>query len=206
MTLSVIGAGVGRTGTMSLKKGLSNVLNGNCYHMVEVFPRRGDIPIWQAAAEGEMPNWKNFLAGFKATVDWPAAAFWEELANAYPNAVIVLSYRDPEEWWESASKTIFPALIAAEDSPWKSMIFEVLRQRFTADIDSREKSISAYMQHNTRVENRVPSGRLLRWQAEEGWKPLCKKLGIEIPKNPFPHLNSTQDFKNRAPGSATTRN
>ena len=191
---------------MSLKKGLSNILKGNCYHMVEVFPRPEDIPVWHCAADGKMPDWKRFLSEFKAAVDWPASAFWKELADAYPNAIIVLSYRDPEEWWESASQTIFPALMAAEESPWRSMIFNVLNQRFTTEIESREKSISAYLQHNAQVENTAPSNRLLKWQPEEGWEPLCKKLDIEIPKDSFPHLNSTEDFKNRAAGSATGKN
>ena len=139
MTLSVIGAGVGRTGTMSLKKALSNILGGDCYHMVEIFPRPEHIPVWHAAAKGKIPNWGDFLRDFKAAVDWPASAFWEELAGAYPNAIIVLSYRDPEEWWQSASETIFPALVDAEDTPWRRMIFEVLKQRFTAEIESKEK-------------------------------------------------------------------
>jgi hypothetical protein len=206
MTLSVIGAGVGRTGTMSLKKALSNILGGDCYHMVEIFPRPEHIPVWHAAAKGKIPNWGDFLRDFKAAVDWPASAFWEELAGAYPNAIIVLSYRDPEEWWQSASETIFPALVDAEDTPWRRMIFEVLKQRFTAEIESKEKSILAYLKHNARVESAAPPDRLLRWRAEDGWEPLCEKLEMEIPDGTFPHLNSKLDFKNKASGSATSRN
>ena len=151
--------------------------------MVEVFPRPLDIPIWHAAAEGKMPDWKNFLIDFKAAVDWPASAFWEELSDAYPNAIIVLSQRDPEEWWQSASETIFPALLNAEDSPWRRMVFKVLKQRFTIDIESKEKSILAYQKHNARVESKAPCDRLLRWHAEDGWGPLCEKLAIEIPED-----------------------
>ena len=79
MTLRVVGAGLGRTGTHSLKLALEQLLGGPCYHMVEVLGRPDQAAVWSRAARGEEPDWTTFLAGYEATVDWPAASFWREL-------------------------------------------------------------------------------------------------------------------------------
>src|SRR6185312_8299299 len=108
MALQVVGAGVGRTGTASLQLALQQLLGGRCYHMGETFGRPADIPVWHAAADGAMPDWGEFLAEFVATVDWPACAFWRELADANPDAVVLLSTRSSADaWWKSAHDTIF---------------------------------------------------------------------------------------------------
>src|SRR5688572_13224161 len=102
MTLQVVGAGLGRTATKSLKIALEHVLAAPCYHMDEVFAHPGHIPAWHAAAQGRMPDWHTLLAGYHAVVDWPAAAFWPELSKAFPDALVLLSVRDPQSWWQSA--------------------------------------------------------------------------------------------------------
>ncbi|HSI71633.1 MAG TPA: sulfotransferase, partial [Fimbriimonas sp.] len=123
MALKVVGAGLGRTGTHSLKLGLEKLLGAPCYHMAEVFERPQDVPVWHQAALGNMPDWDKFLAGYAAEVDWPSSAFWDELSQAYPESLILLSVRDPESWWESASQTIFGGISgAAERNPeWFEM-------------------------------------------------------------------------------------
>ncbi|MEQ8232306.1 MAG: sulfotransferase [Gammaproteobacteria bacterium] len=197
MTLRVIGAGVGRTGTASLKAALERLLGGRCYHMFEVVERPQDIEPWTRAAHGEMPNWQRFLADFDAAVDWPAAAYWEELAAAFPEAIVLLSHRDPEAWWKSASSTIFPACREAEESPWRRMVFDMFAARFTADIDDRDAAIAAYEAHNARVRARTPPARLLEWQPGDGWQPLCTALGVPLPDEAFPHTNSEAEFLER---------
>ncbi|HUI26312.1 MAG TPA: sulfotransferase, partial [Candidatus Kryptonia bacterium] len=107
--MRLIGAGLGRTGTMSLKLALERLLGAPCYHMLEVFGHPDHIAAWHAAADGRMPDWRALLADYAAAVDWPAAAFWPELSAAFPDAVVLLSVRDPQLWWQSASETIFPA-------------------------------------------------------------------------------------------------
>lgn len=199
MTLRVIGAGVGRTGTTSLQAALEHLLGGRCYHMHEVFPRPDDIPVWHAAALGEMPDWPAFLSEFVAAVDWPASGFWSELAAAFPDAVIVLSTRrDAQTWWRSAAKTIFPATLEAEDSPWRRMVWDLLRHRFgTTDITNPDAAMAAYEAHNAAVRASAPAGRLIEWQAEDGWAPLCDALGLAVPDVPFPHANTTAEFQER---------
>lgn len=198
MSLRVIGAGVGRTGTNSLQLALQQLLGGPCYHMLEVFPRPDDIPVWHAAARGQMPDWPAFLSGFEAAVDWPASAFWSELAAAFPQALIVLSTRrDAETWWRSASGTIFPATLATADGPWRQMISAMLEQRFTGAIEDEAACIAAYHAHNAAVRAQAPPARLLEWQVEDGWAPLCAALDLPIPDEPFPHANSRADFDKR---------
>lgn len=199
MTLRIIGAGVGRTGTTSLQAALEQLLGGRCYHMHEVFPRPDDIPVWHEAALGRMPDWNAFLKDFVAAVDWPASAFWPELAEACPEAVIVLSTRsDAETWWKSASKTIFPATLEAEDSPWRRMVYAMLEHRFgTTAITDRDACIAAYEAHNAAVRANAPADRLIEWQPGDGWAPLCEALSLPVPDAPFPHENTTAEFQER---------
>jgi Sulfotransferase domain len=201
MGLQVVGAGLGRTGTHSLKVALEQLLDGPCYHMVEVFGRPDQSDTWAAATQGEDVDWAAFLAAYRATVDWPAAAFWKEISEAAPDAVVVLSTRDSDAWWKSASETIF-AVLARGANPEDdaglqefTMISALLEQRFTPEWQDRAGAIAAYEAHNARVRVEVPAGRLVEWHPGDGWGPLCAGLGLDEPSEPFPHLNSTSDFR-----------
>jgi len=193
MTLRLIGAGVGRTGTMSLKVALERLLGGPCYHMAEVFKRPEHVPLWRAAAEGKMPDWHELLDGYAAAVDWPVAAFWPELSEAFPDAVVLLSLRDADSWWRSVHATIFPASSQARDE-WRAMVDAMFANRFTAALEDREACIAAFERHNARVRERIPAHRLLEWRAADGWAPLCAALGVPVPDEPFPRANTTEDF------------
>jgi hypothetical protein len=81
--LRVVGVGLGRTGTHSLKLALEDLLDGPCYHMLEVFEHLDHAPLWHAAVRGEPPDWDAIFDGFVATVDWPGAAFWRELIEEF---------------------------------------------------------------------------------------------------------------------------
>jgi len=193
MRLRLIGAGLGRTGTTSLKVALERLLGAPCHHMMEVFAHPEQVPVWHAAARGEMPDWKAFLAGYAASVDWPSAAFWPELAGAFPDAVILLSVRDPESWWKSASETIFQTLPLGPPA-WRAMVEDLMRARFTFPLD-RDACIAAYRRWYEDARARIPRERLLEWRASDGWAPLCKALGVAVPEEPFPHTNTTEDVQ-----------
>src|SRR5207248_1610854 len=105
--LKIIGAGFGRTGTMSLKVALEELGFRPCYHMIEVFERPADIAVWEVAAMGKPIDWAALFAGYQATVDWPACIFYKELMHVYPDAKVILTVRNPENWYESAKSTIF---------------------------------------------------------------------------------------------------
>ncbi|MFQ5665800.1 MAG: sulfotransferase family protein [Candidatus Binatia bacterium] len=198
MGLRVIGAGLPRTGTMSLKTALERLLGAPCYHMVEVFAHPEHIPTWHAAVRGQMPDWGEFLRGYAAAVDAPASLFWSELSAAFPDAVVVLSVRDPETWWNSASQTVFRDHPGAPPE-WRAMIEDLDAARFTHNVRDHDAAIAAYERHNERVRRTAPAGRLLEWRAEEGWKPICRALDVPVPDEPFPHTNTRAEWRAREP-------
>ena len=198
MTLRVVGAGLGRTGTNSLKLALEQLLGGPCYHMLEVIGHPDHAAEWERAAVGDSPDWARFLAGYVAAVDWPAAAFYEELMEAFPDAIVLLSTREnAEAWWTSANATIFQAIAQVRDNPGPNerMIFTMMDRRFTPEWDQHDASVAAYLRHNEEVRARVPAARLVEWTTGDGWGPLCRGLGLPEPDAPFPHVNTTSDFR-----------
>jgi hypothetical protein len=198
MSLRVVGAGLGRTGTLSLKLALEKLLGAPCYHMVEVFPRPEHQRIWRDAALGRPQDWKRLFEGFAATVDWPACAFWSEIHAAFPDALIVLSVRPADAWWKSASGTIF-AVQEKIPGAMREMADAMFREKFTPRLDDRDACIAAYERHNADVRARAPKDRLLEWTASDGWAPLCKALGVPVPAEPFPRVNTTEEFLTRLP-------
>ena len=205
MALHVVGAGLGRTGTHSLKIALEQLLDGRCYHMSELFGRTDDTPVWHAAARGEPVDWDALLAGFVATVDWPACAFWREIHAANPDAVVVLSTRgSAEAWWESFERTIVSTLgrpVPADDAEWvqrRVMTLEMLERRFDPGWRDRTTAVAAYDRHNDDVRSTVPDGRLVEWRPGDGWEPICAALDVAVPSTPFPHVNTTADFRSTA--------
>jgi hypothetical protein len=202
MSLQVVGAGLGRTGTMSLKVALEQLLGGRCYHMFETFERPDDGPVWVAASRGEMPDWNAFLAEYDAVVDWPACDFWQEISDANPDAIVLLSVRESSaEWWKSANATIFEVLRRMADSgdevPWQADFF---RSRSATFLD--EQAAKAYYdEHNARVRATARPDRLVEYVAGSGWEPLCAALGVPVPDTPFPHTNTTEEFEQRLAGT-----
>lgn len=197
--LRVVGAGLPRTGTKSLKTALEVVLGGTCYHMTELFNRHPeDLPTWQAAIRGEDVDWRAFPAGFVAAVDWPASAFWRELADAHPGAVILLSTRESAaQWWESCDATVFPVLRKTEYpeyEEWLAMAHGLLRREIGDGWNERAAEEAFYERHNAAVRREAPPERLLEWRAGDGWEPLCAALGVPVPDEPFPHTNARAEW------------
>ncbi len=197
-TVRVVGAGVGRTGTLSLKTGLEQLLGDPCYHMLEVFGRPEHVGVWREAAEGGAVDWRALLDGYGATSDFPACLFWPEILEANPDAVVVLSTRsDSRAWWESASQTIFAidgADLPPEMAEWYEMWRAVATARFTPRWTDEDVARDAYDRHNAEVRASVPADRLVDWKPALGWAPLCEALGTAVPSEPFPHLNTREDF------------
>jgi hypothetical protein len=198
VTLKVVGAGLPRTGTNSLKTALESLLGGTCYHMAEVFQRPEDVDVWRAAARGEGLDWTAFPSGCVAAVDWPASIFWRELAAAHPDAVIVLTTRDnPAQWWESCDATILPFARGdrpMEDENWLAMFREQLTNEIGESWDDAATAQAYYEQHNAAVRAEVPAKRLVELPAGAGWKPLCAALGVPVPDEPFPHTNTRAEW------------
>ena len=215
MSLRVVGAGVGRTGTLSLKTGLEQLLGQPCYHMLEVFGRPDHVPLCRKAAEDGNVDWALLLDGYGPTSDFPACLFWREILAANPDAVVVLSTRtNCKTWWDSASQTIFSvdeAHVPPEMADWFEMWRAVASARFTPDWTDEGASLAAYERHNAEVRASVPSERLVDWKPADGWGPPVRGHRIWCTRRPVPSpehargLPATQRRHEHRGGPATVR-
>ena len=199
MALKVVGAGFGRTGTLSLKTALEKIGFGPCYHMAEVFGRPEHIAMWHRLAFENQMDWDQLFSGFHATVDWPSARWWREIAAHYSDAKVLLSIRDPEAWYASMINTIYqpmkspapdnaPELVRLQsEMVRKSILIETFDNRF----EDKAHAIEVFKRHNQEVRDSVDPARLLEFDVREGWAPLCRFLDVPIPDEPFPRLNDT---------------
>ena len=199
MTLRMIGAGLPRTGTSSLRRALEMLLGGRCYHMSAVPGHPFDLgEDWEKALRGEQPDWDQLFDGFVAAVDWPTSAFWHELSMVYPDAPVLLSYRDSAETWlASAEATILPHGRMAQAPDWtEKRGLAQLFARFagTTDWDDRATLLAAYDRHYAAVRAAIPAHRLIEWPTGAGWEPLCAALGLPVPAEPFPWSNRREDW------------
>jgi sulfotransferase family protein len=199
MTLKVVGAGIGRTGTFSLKIALEQLGFGPCYHMIEVLTDMpSKLPLWQAAVAGK-PDWKAIYQGYHSAVDWPTARFYRELHAVYPDARFILGYRSPKSWAESFSHTIYKALsdisqAPAEQHDWLQMVTELLKQNgIPPGLDVTELE-NAFAAHVDAVKSAIPPERLLVFEAKDGWEPLCGFLDVPVPDSPYPRTNDRVEF------------
>jgi hypothetical protein len=194
MALKIIGSGLGRTGTKSLHAALNMLGFGRCHHMVEVFAHPESVPLWVAAGKGK-PDWDAIFAGYQAMVDYPGAHYWRELAEYYPDAKVLHSVRDPDEWFDSTQATIF-----SPDSPGRRTegpmveFFASFTGGFNPHLHDRAFMTEHFRQHTENVKRAIAPERLLVYQMGEGWDRLCAFLGVPVPDQDFPAQNSRAEF------------
>lgn len=213
MPLEVIGAGFGRTGTLSLKLALEELGFGPCYHMIETRRHLAHDAMWLALASGKSDDWRSILDGYRSCVDWPALFVWKELLDAHPQARVILTIRDPESWYTSAAATIFARMLAYEATltergpsaldparhhHMRMVNAIVLHKSLGGDL-SHDHATQVFNAHNEDVRRTVPPDRLLIYEAGQGWEPLCSFLGVPQPASSYPKLNSSADFAQRFP-------
>ena len=199
MGISIIGAGVGRTGTYSLRLAINHLGFGPCHHMEEVLKNMDvQVPLWSEALKGNS-NWGSIYKGFKSAVDWPTAGFFRELIKQYPTAKFILTERNPENWADSFGSTIYKLIEGKDKAPekmhdWLNMANAVITKTgFPLGLD-REGLINGFMAHNKAVREIIPEEQLLVFQVKEGWEPLCKFLNVPVPDEPFPRTNNREEF------------
>lgn len=204
MALKIVGTGLGRTGTSSLKLALEELGFGPCYHMSVVRHNPDHLPYWQAAARGELPDWDVLFADFAACVDWPCVLFWRQLIAHYPDAKIIHTERPEESWLKSIHATIYPVVRDADklqpgyNHDRIEMAREIiLEQTFNGKLGDREHALAVYRAHNDKVRQTIPANRMLIYDVAGGWGPLCTFLGVPVPDRPFPHANAMADFQAR---------
>lgn len=207
MAIKVIGAGFGRTGTLSLKHALEQLGFDKSHHMLEVAKSRSQINYWSDIADKKPVDWHQVFEGYQSTTDFPACVYFEELAECYPDAKIVLSVRDEDSWYKSVEQTILPMSTAVPG--WLMAIAPPLRRMYAAvdkivwndtfggRADDGEHAKAVFRAHNQRVIDSFPEDRVLVFQAKEGWEPLCRFLDVEVPAGSYPHVNDTAEMLQR---------
>jgi hypothetical protein len=163
--------------------------------MMEMFGNAEQIAGWTAAIEGRPVDWDRLLDGYVAQVDWPGASFWPELSAAFPDALVLLSVRPAEDWYRSASNTIFHFDAPPDFAPWLETFRTLMRDRFSDRLDEPDVMMEAFERHNAAVRAAVPPDRLLEWSPGDGWAPICARLGCAVPDEPFPVTNTTNEFR-----------
>lgn len=196
MSIGVIGAGFGRTGTLSMKAALEQLGFAPCHHMVEVFEHSEQADAWADAIRGEGLDVERALGGYRAAVDFPSCAVWRDLAEHHPEAPVLLTVRPADSWWRSFSATIGPGIkgFAGDDNPFARMMAAMFDVVFEGDTEDREHVIDVYERHNAAVIAEVPADRLIVYEVGSGWGPLCEGLGVPVPDEPYPHTNTTEEF------------
>jgi hypothetical protein len=192
MALDLIGAGLGRTGTLSLKAALERLGYGPCYHMLEILTAPERARDWLDLVRSGSRDWDAIFHGYRATVDWPAAAFWRELVERYPDAKVLLSLRDADRWYASVMNTIYRSMTqpVPERAPeilrdFHTMLHGLIFERtFGNRLADRAHAQRVFAEHNQAV-------------IADGWEPLCRFLDVPVPDEDFPHLNDTDAFRAR---------
>ncbi|MFI0483830.1 sulfotransferase family protein [Actinomadura sp. 9N215] len=247
--MDVIGAGFGRTGTASLKAALERLGLGPCYHMSTIIAEPHRVRHWLDIGEGRTVSpagpeagpeagpgseagsgagsaagsggvdWDGVFAGYRSALDWPAASYWRELADHYPDAKVILTVRDPERWYDSVASTIFARALAERRLPLRRRIVRRLVARRSPDfalyprmaratvmdrvfdgrIDDRDHVLRVFDRHVAEVKAAIPDERLLVFDVAEGWEPLCAFLGVPVPDEPFPESNERAAWHRKRP-------
>jgi hypothetical protein len=203
--MKVIGAGVGRTGTYSLKLAINELGLGPCHHMEAVLHNMPtQVPLWSAALGGNA-DWSAIYDGFESAVDWPTAAFFRDLLKAFPDAKFILTERDPDNWADSFGATIYKLLAGRDEGPpemkaWLEMANDTIAKTgFPAGLD-RDQLANAFIAHNEAVKATIPAKQLLIYEVKQGWGPLCEFLGVPAPAGDFPRTNDRAEFWDRVTG------
>ena len=202
--LQVIGAGLPRTGTSSLKAALEILGFGPCHHMSELLNKPDRYTEFLQAYDGDMVDFFTLMKGYGSTVDAPTADFYKEIHQAYPKAKIVLTVRDShEKWYESFTNTIGPlitdhilifALYPIRSLRLQCIIARKIQKKWIAEYGGMGPQV--HRQHNARVISENKEHDLLVFNVKEGWGPLCKFLEVEVPRDvPFPNVNDTNQIK-----------
>ena len=201
--LDVIGAGFGRTGTLSLKSALERLGFGPCHHMVELIDNAEQIARWRRLADGETPEWDAVFRGYRSTADWPSVRFWRETTDHFPQAKVILTVRDPRRWYESVAQTIHRAEAGpAPADPVMAQMRQVVHDllwvgEFDGRFEDRDHAIEVFTEHNDAVRREISPDRLLVFEVAQGWEPLCAFLSVPVPDEPFPRTNDRQEFADR---------
>jgi hypothetical protein len=213
MSIKIIGAGYGRTGTLSTYTAL-NSLGFPCYHMFEVIQNpenKTHLDFWNKVANspaGQQHKWEEVFENYTATVDNPGCCVWRELHERYPDAkvLVTLHPRGPEAWYESTMATIyftekmwqfkFLGWFTPFAKKMRNMTSKLVWQRsHKGTMKNKEAAIARYHEHMEEIKATVPADKLLIFSVDQGWEPLCNFLDVDVPETDFPNVNDRKEIK-----------
>jgi len=196
MALKVIGAGLGRTGTASLKVALEQLGFNKCYHMGEVLSDMKRVPLW-VEADKRNPDWDTIFEGYSAAVDYPSCSFWREQLDYYPDAKVILSIRNAEGWFESVNGTIMSPDVNEwlKNSPLKEFFERCVWKDYEKYILDRDFMVNYFNKRTEAIKAQIPADKLLVFNVREGWAPLCEFLEVDVPSMEFPRVNSREETR-----------
>jgi hypothetical protein len=212
MSLQIIGLGMGRTGTLSLKRALEKLGFGPCYHMEDLLRQPKDVIYWEELKQRGSTDWQKLFGKYRSAVDFPVVACYQSLLEKYPDAKIILTVRNENAWYESASRTIFntepgPAqkVKMALQMPFSPRLRKLMRvfrmsgqfwqEHVGKNFWEKEAAIAFYRRWNDQIRKEIPRDRLLEYEVKEGWQPLCEFLGVAVPHEDFPKANTREAFR-----------
>ena len=199
MAINIIGVGVGRTGTYSLRLAINKLGFGPCHHMEEVLKNMDvQVALWSETLKGNA-DWNSIYDGFNSAVDWPTAGFFRELIKEYPTAKFILTERNPENWADSFGSTIYKLIGGRDKAPekmhnWLNMVNKVITKTGFPEGLGRDGLINGFIAHNNAVREIIPEEQLLIFQVKDGWEPICNFLNVPVPDEPFPRTNNREEF------------
>jgi hypothetical protein len=171
----------------------------------------GQLPMWERVVAGE-PDWEEIMGGARSCCDFPAARYYRELAEHYPNAKVVLSVRDAESWVRSMRDTVWAVYFGGSlmnhlcrarqhlDPLWDRYLTIMTAMLWDEDgalggDTFDDASFAALFDAwNARVKRDIAPERLLVWKPQDGWAPLCEFLEVPVPDEALPSVNDTQAF------------
>lgn len=212
------------------------------HHMLYVItdPENREMKEWTRALRAKYRgdgtftklDWDRLLGDCQAAIDYPSALFAADLAQLYPDTKVIMVNRDPEKWYESVSETV--AALGVRKSLadtvrglwcylWNQRTKEMAT--FWDEIENahgrydhfkeKQKAIDFMLNSYDECRKVVDEERRLEWKVQDGWAPLCKHLGVDVPmvedpktgkmvEAPFPRVNDRAAFQANMKTSASS--
>lgn len=223
MALKIIGAGLPRTGTNSLKRSLEMLGISKCYHMKTLLTNPDQLHFWLQLEETGSTDWDTLYNGFQGSVDFPCYPFYKEHLKRYPDAKVILTVRDFDSWYKSVKSTIWTAgpqnlgeklmmLGRMLTNPRVKRVIMCIKfvkrmlweKQFQGRFEDASYAEEVFNRHTEEVKAHVPADQLLVYDVRDGWGPLCEFLEVTAPTEPLPHLNKKENFKTMLQGLIKT--
>ncbi|MCG8328034.1 MAG: hypothetical protein MI974_10135 [Chitinophagales bacterium] len=213
MDLQILGSGLARTGTMSLKLALEELTEAPCYHMIELLKDTARLPILKKGLKMGTTDWQRFFEGYKSSVDYPACLYIEELLELKPALKVIHTTREPEAWYNSVLETVYRGVPKGGSDIFRmiknSILYKDFRRlapvfmhnekiiwkgQFQSRFEDKDFAINVFLEHEENIKRLVPENQLLIFNVKDGWGPLCEFLDVDVPAKPFPRANERNVF------------